>query len=507
MTDTTITATTGAAAPAVPDYPQTLGHPRPLWMLFMTEFWERFAFYGMRWALTLYIVAEFFGGSPTGQAFASRTYGAYLALVYAAAVFGGYVADKVIGYQRSILVGAVVMSAGLFMIMLPNQDIFLLGLSTVIVGNGLFKPNISSMVGQLYGVGDPRRDRGFTLFYMGINAGALASPLLTGWLASYFTDTPMQQNYKLVFLASGIGMLFSLLWFWIGRRQLKGVGRPLPDQANRMRVVYVLIGCLVAIPLVYLVMAKAGAVVLQWLLSVLFVGLCVMLMIDGIREGRVQRDRVIAMLVIFVFNVLFWMFYEQAGSSFNFLAENIVDRKMFGGWEFPVGWFQSVAPLALVLLAPPMSLLWGWLDKRKLEPSIPRKFGFGLLGNAVAFVVLMYALSSLVDSAGLIPFWPLVLVYVLQTVGELCLSPIGLSMVTKLAPSRLVGLAMGGWFLSTGIGNNLSGIFASHVSGETGMTVASALSGFTFSFWLLGIAAVLLLLVAPLINRLMHGVK
>ncbi|MGO4703614.1 peptide MFS transporter [Dyella sp. 2RAB6] len=506
MTDTT-TASQTSAAPTVPDYPQTMGHPRPLWMLFMTEFWERFAFYGMRWALTLYIVAEFFGGSPTGQAFASRTYGAYLALVYAAAVFGGYVADKVIGYQRSILVGAVVMSAGLFMIMLPNQDIFLLGLSTVIVGNGLFKPNISSMVGQLYGVGDPRRDRGFTLFYMGINAGALASPLLTGWLASYFTDTPMQQNYKLVFLASGIGMLISLLWFWIGRRQLKGVGRPLPEQANRMRVVYVLIGCVIAVPLVYLVMAKAGAVVLQWLLSALFVGLCVLLMIDGVREGKVQRDRVIAMLVIFVFNVLFWMFYEQAGSSFNFLAENIVDRKMFGGWEFPVGWFQSVAPLALVLLAPLMSVLWGWLDQRKLEPSIPRKFGFGLLGNAVAFVALMYALSSLVDDKGLIPFWPLVVVYVLQTVGELCLSPIGLSMVTKLAPSRLVGLAMGGWFLSTGIGNNLSGIFAGHVSGKTGMTVASALSGFTFSFWLLGIAAVILLGVAPLINRLMHGVK
>jgi POT family proton-dependent oligopeptide transporter len=498
---------TTTARGAVPDYPQTMGHPRPLWMLFMTEFWERFAFYGMRWALTLYIVAEFFGGNPSGQAFASRTYGAYLALVYAAAVFGGYVADKVIGYQRSILVGAIVMSSGLFMIMLPNQDIFLLGLSTVIVGNGLFKPNISSMVGQLYGVGDPRRDRGFTLFYMGINAGALASPLLTGWLASYFTDTPMQQNYKLVFLASGVGMLISLLWFWFGRRQLKGVGRPLPEQANRLRVVFVLLGCIVAIPLVYLVMAKAGAVVLQWLLSILFVGLCVLLMIDGVREGKVQRDRVIAMLVIFVFNVLFWMFYEQAGSSFNFLAENIVDRKMFGGWEFPVGWFQSVAPLALVLLAPPMSMIWGWLDKRKLEPSIPRKFGFGLLGNALAFVPLMYALSSLVDGGGLIPFWPLVVVYVLQTVGELCLSPIGLSMVTKLAPSRLVGLAMGGWFLSTGIGNNLSGIFASHVSGKTGMTVASAHSGFTFSFWLLAIATAVLLGVAPLINRLMHGVK
>ncbi|MET3652827.1 peptide MFS transporter [Dyella japonica] len=499
--------TTTATASTAPDYPQTMGHPRPLWMLFMTEFWERFAFYGMRWALTLYIVAEFFHGDPSGQGFASRTYGAYLALVYAAAVFGGYVADRIIGYQRSILVGAVVMSAGLFMIMLPNEQIFLLGLSTVIVGNGLFKPNISSMVGQLYGVSDARRDRGFTLFYMGINAGALVSPLVTGWMASYFTDTPMQQNYKLVFLASGIGMLISLVWFWIGRRQLKGVGRPAPDQANRMRVVYVLIGCVLAIPLVYLVMAKAGAIVLQWMLSVLFVGLSLLLLVEGFREGKVQRNRVIAMLIIFVFNVLFWMFYEQAGSSFNFLAQNIVDRQMFGGWEFPVGWFQSVAPLSLVLLAPFVSLAWGWLDKHNMEPSIPRKFGLGLLGNAVAFVVLMYALSSLVDSRNLIPFWPLVLVYVLQTLGELCLSPIGLSMVTKLAPVRLVGFAMGGWFLSTGIGNNLSGIFAGHVSGKTGMTVASALSGFTFSFWLLTGAGALLFLIAPLINRLMHGVK
>src|SRR5262249_10710768 len=156
-----------------------------------------------------------------------------------------------------------------------------------IVGNGLFKPNISSMVGQLYGVGDARRDRGFTLFYMGINAGALVSPLVTGWMASYFTDTPMQQNYKLVFLASGIGMLISLFWFWVGRRQLKGIGRPTAEQANRMRVLYVFIGCLLAIPLVYLVMAKAGAVVLQWMLSVLFVGLSLLLLVEGIREGKV----------------------------------------------------------------------------------------------------------------------------------------------------------------------------------------------------------------------------
>jgi len=375
------------------------------------------------------------------------------------------------------------------------------------VGNVLFKPNISSMVGRLYGVGDPRRDRGFTLFYMGINGGALVAPLLTGWLASHFTNTPMQQNYKLVFLASGVGMLVSLVWFLIGRHQLKGVGRPAPEQASRMRMVYVLAGCLVSIPLVYLLMAQAGAMVLQWLLSALFVGLSVLLLIEGVREGKVQRDRVLAMLLIFAFNVLFWMFYEQAGSSFNFLAQNIVDRKMFDGWEFPVGWFQSVAPLSIVLLAPLVSLVWGWLDRRRAEPSIPRKFGLGLLFNALAFVVLMVALSRLVGGDGMIPFWPLVLVYVLQTVGELCLSPIGLSMVTKLAPVRLVGLGMGGWFLSTGIGNNLSGIFAGHVSGETGMTVQSALSGFTFSFWLLVIPGALLFLAAPLINKLMHGVR
>ena len=167
----------------VPEFTQVLGHPRPLWMLFMSEFWERFAFYGMRWALTLYIVAQFHGGDASGEAPASRIYGAYLALVYATAIFGGYVADRIIGYQRSILLGAVIMASGLFMITVPNEQIFKLGLATIIAGNGLFKPNISTMVGKLYGVGDPRRDSGFTIFYMGINAGAFIAPILTGWLA------------------------------------------------------------------------------------------------------------------------------------------------------------------------------------------------------------------------------------------------------------------------------------------------------------------------------------
>ncbi|MFZ0869644.1 MAG: oligopeptide:H+ symporter [Rhodanobacter sp.] len=490
-----------------PDYPQMLGHPRPLWMLFMTEFWERFAFYSVSWALALYIVAHFYNGDPAGQAWAAQIFGSYTALIYASSIFGGYVADKIIGYQRSILIGALVMALGLFAVMLPSRDIFLFGLAMVIVGNGLFKPNISSMVGQLYGTNDDRRDRGFTLFYMGINGGALLAPLLTGWLASYFTDTPLQQNYKLVFGAAGVGMLLSLFWFWFGRRGLRGVGRPAPEAASRMRVVWVMLGVAVTVPLVYLLLAYVGANGLQFVLGPLFVVVAVMLIVEAIRHDRVQLDRVLAMLIIFAFSVLFWMFYFQLGTSFNFLAENLVDRKMFGGWVFPVGWFQSVSPLAIIALAPIVTLIWAFLAKRHKEPSIPRKFGLSLIFNGLGFAVLVYALARLIDGNGLIPFWPLTLCYVLQTVGELCLSPIGLSMVTKLAPPRLVGLAMGGWFLSLAVGGNLSGLLAGHISGENGMTAASALSGFTFSFWLLTGAGVLLLLISPLINKLMHGVR
>ena len=499
--------TTTPSAGAAPVFPQTFGHPRPLWMLFMTEFWERFAFYGMRWALTLYIVAQFFDGSATGQGYASRTYGAFLALVYATAIFGGYIADRVLGYQRSILLGAAISAAGYFMIMLPQQPIFLLGLATLIVGNGLFKPSISTLVGQLYAPGDACRDRGFTIFYMGINLGALVSPLLTGWLASALSGTPLVQNYKAVFAATGVGMLISLLWFWFGRRELAGIGRPPADRHGGAMLAWVIVGAVLAVPVVYLLMAEVGVGALAWVLGLLFVGLAAMLLLEALREGAIVRDKVIAMLLLFAFNVLFWMFFEQAGSSFNFLAQNLVDRRLFGGFVFPTGWFQSVNPAAIVILAPLVAAIWGWLALRGREPSIPRKFGLGLLGNALAFLVLMYALSALVGGNGQIPFWPLVLVYVLQTAGELSLSPIGLSMVTKLAPLRHVGLAMGGWFLSTAIGNNLSGIFAGHVSGASGMTVASALAGFTFSFWLLAGAGVLLFLIAPLINRLMHGVR
>jgi proton-dependent oligopeptide transporter, POT family len=496
-------AVTGQAPP--PPFAQTLGHPRPLWMLFMAEFWERFAFYGIRWALTLYVVAEFYDGDPSGQQPANLIYGSYLALVYAGAILGGYVADKYVGYQRSILIGAVVMAVGLFLIALPNQEVFKLGLATIVVGNGLFKPIISTVVGKLYAQGDERRDSGFTIFYMGINMGAFFSPIITDYLARQVFGSDGLPSYQVVFIASGIGMLISLVWFWFGRSGLKGVGAA-PAGANGLdRVVKVFVGAAVTVPIMYALLSL-GAQTFQVILTLMFVSLAVLLFREGVREGPVARDKTVAMLIIFAFNILFWMFFEQAGSSFNFLAEQIVDRDL-GAFVFPIAWFQIVNPLAIIALAPIVAWIWFAMGKRNASPSIPRKFGLGLVFNGLAFLLLMFALSSLVNDVGLIPFWTLFMVYVIQSVGELCLSPIGLSMVTKLAPVRLVGFGMGGWFLSTGIGNNLSGIFAGHVSGEEGMSTASALSGYTFGFWALVIPGVLLFLIAPIIQKLMHGVK
>jgi len=497
-------ATANTPEPAVPEFNTLLGHPRPLWMLFMAEFWERFAFYGIRWAMVLYIVAQFHGGDASGERPASELYGAYLALVYAGAIFGGYVADKLIGFQRSILLGAIFMSAGLFMLASPTELLFKLGLATIIVGNGLFKPIISTLVGKLYLQGDSRRDSGFTIFYMGINIGAMIAPVITGWLAREIFGTETMPHYQIVFICAGVGMLISLVWFWVGRHQLKGIGAPSPGQESTSRVGLVAVaGAIIGVPLFYFLLT-IDAQALQVLLMALFVVPAVMLLVEGIRGGGVSRDKVIAMLVIFAFNVLFWMFFEQAGSSFTFLADRIVNRE-FGDWTFPLEWFQSVNSIAIITLAP--ILAWLWVKMGRNNPSIPRKFGLGLVFNGLAFLLLMVALSSMVDDAGKIPFWTLFMVYVIQSVGELCLSPIGLSMTTKLAPARLGGLAMGCWFLSIAIGNNLAGIFAGKVSGEGGMTVESAHAGYTFGFWALVGSGVVLFLVAPLINKLMHGVK
>ena len=490
---------------APPDFKTVLGHPRPLWMLFMTEFWERFCYYGMRWALTLYIVAAFFGGDPSGEKAASTTYGGFTALVYATGVLGGYAADKILGFQRAVMLGALIIAAGLFTVLVKDQTVFLIGLSLIIVGNGLFKPNISTMVGGLYKQGDDRRDRGFTIFYMGINAGAFFAPLITGWAAnSLFGGTPEHPNYAVVFATAGVGMVLGLLWFGIGRRQLLGVGAPPKGKEGLGSFAVVILGAAVLLPVIYFLMRQNK--ILDYILWALFIVCAGMLIRVGVKSDKVQLDRIKALLILLTANILFWMFFEQAGSSFNFLAEKVVDRRMLGS-VFPIGWFQSVNPAAIVLLAPLMTAVWLWTSKRNVEPSIPRKFGLGLIGNALGFLVLMWALKSMVNAENLIPFWPLALCYVFQTIGELCLSPIGLSMVTKLAPPHMVGATMGAWFVSISLGNKLAGNLAASISGKEGLTIASAQSGFTLSFWLLIGVGVLLFLIAPIINRFMHGVK
>ncbi len=357
----------------IPEFKQVMGHPGPLWMLFMSEFWERFAFYGIRWALVLYIVAQFHGGDQSGQAEANLTYGSYLALVYAGAIFGGYVADRIIGYQRSILIGAVFMAAGLFMITVPEAMLFKFGLATIIVGNGLFKPNISTMVGKLYSIGDERRDSGFTIFYMGINMGAFIAPIITGWLATSVFGTDAAPAYQYVVGASGVGMLISMAWFYVGRRQLQDIGRPPAESPGRGRAAYVAVGALCVIPLVYALLTL-GAEALQYVLTALFVGLAAMLMREGIRGGTIARDRTIAMLIIFGFNILFWMFYEQTGNSFTFLADQIVNR-VLGGFIFLDGETQP-EPLDSTQVRPRPAFQWPRVPVahvRALEPGERRR--------------------------------------------------------------------------------------------------------------------------------------
>jgi proton-dependent oligopeptide transporter, POT family len=489
-----------------------LGHPKQLWMLFMTEFWERVCFYSLRWMLVFYVVAKFYEGDASGEKPASAIYGAFTSLIYALSIFGGVAADKVLGYQRAILIGAVFIVLGFAALTFDSLPAFYTGLACVIVGNSLFKPNISSMVGQLYSQGDDRRDRGFTIFYMGINAGAFFAPLVTGLIAAHYgylkinSATLQSTGLKTVFVVAGIGMVVSLLWFWLGRKSLGHVGRPPAGKESIASAMPVVAGAVLCVPLMYLMLGQGAW--LNYVLGSMFVVCLAVLVHSASKDGAVYRDRIIAFVILAVFNILFWMFFEQAGSSFNFLADKIVDRNVMGAFEFQVAWFQSVNPVAIVILAPIVTAIWAFTSKRNIEPSIPRKFALGLLANAIGFMILMYALQYLVDDRSMIPFWTLTACYVFQTIGELAISPIGLSMVTKLAPARIVGATMGAWFLSISLGYKSASVLAEKMSsGESGMTVASSLSGFTFSFYLLLAAGIVLFLISPMINKLMHGVK
>ncbi len=495
------------AAWTPPPEGSVLGHPRALWMLFGAEFWERFSYYGMRAILGPYVAMAFFshlGAEANAQA--SLTYGGYTSMVYMTGIAGGYVADRILGYQRSILLGGALMSAGLFFLLAPSLSMFLVGLGLLVVGNGLFKPNISTMVGQLYAPGDVRRDSGFTIFYMGINAGAFFAPIVCG------TIVGATFGFKWGFFAAAVGMVFGLTVFHLLRSWLGHIGKPPAGREGLGPVAAVLAASLVLLAPVYVLLSKNE--VLGYLLIAMMVGLVVYFVGSGIaRKDKVQLERYIAMMILFAANIIFWSLFEQAGSSLNFFARDFVNLDL-GLFEINFTIFQSVNPIFILALAPVFAKLWPALDRAGLNPSIPRKFALGLLGVAVGFYVLVFAIEHMQDGAGKVPAVMLALCYLIHTMGELCLSPIGLSMVTKLARPSEVGLAMGGWFLSVAMANFVAGRIAAIATaggGGHGAAAASSIAGYSAVFWQLvvfgGVAAGLFFLAAPFVNRLMHGVK
>jgi len=489
-------------APGVPDG-EFLGHPKGLWMLFSAEFWERFMYYGMRAILAPYVAMTFFEHLGSGaDAEASLTYGGYTSMVYMTGILGGYVADKILGYQRSIMLGGALMAAGMFMLLTPDLTFFLLGLAVLVVGNGLFKPNISVMVGKLYSEKDPRRDSGFTIFYMGINAGALVAPIICGTIVGAI------YGYKWGFFTAGIGMVFGLMVFQLLKHWLGEVGKKPKDRNATKSLFQVIAGAIVLIAPVYVLLSRSE--ILGAILSVMMLGLAGYFVYSGIRSGsKEQLHRYIAMLILFVANMCFWALFEQAGSSLNFFARDYVD--MPGGIDFTI--FQSANPVFILLLAPIFAILWPKLEKWNMNPSIPRKFAFGLLGVGVGFYALVFAIDFMQSEGGRVPWEMLALCYLIHTMGELCLSPIGLSMVTKLARPKEVGLAMGGWFLSIATANYIAGRIAAIAAGGggDGHAEAGSIEGyyavFEQLFWGGLIVAVFFFLVAPFINKLMHGVK
>lgn len=496
---------------------EVLGHPRALWNLFGAEFWERFCYYGMRAMLAAHVANQFFAHLGDGaKAAASLTYGGFTSMVYMTAILGGFIADRILGYQRSILLGGSIMAAGMFMLMAPDLTTFLVGLAVIIVGNGLFKPNISTMVGKLYAPGDARRDSGFTIFYMGINAGAFFAPIICASIIG------ARFGYGWGFVTAAVGMLFGLAVFQVFRGWLGHVGANPKERDTWTPVFQVLGGAAVLTVPVYFLLSKSD--VLGGVLALMLVALATYFVLSGIRSGeQTQLHRYIAMLILFVGNMVFWALFEQAGSSLNFLAEAHVTMPQ-GEWlpgfvrHFSV--FQSVNAVFIVLIAPVIASLWPMLEKRGLNPSIPRKFAIGLMLVGAGFSVLVFAIKSFAGEAAKISWVWLTLTYLVHTVAELCISPIGLSMVTKLARPKETGLAMGGWFLSIAVANYAAGKIAAIATGGEKAAEGAAPKVLSLGEKLVQYQDVFLQLtigglvvgavyfaLASQVNKLMHGVK
>jgi POT family proton-dependent oligopeptide transporter len=501
-------------------------HPKALFLLFFAEMWERFSYYGMRALLILYMVAKIVPeqlGEHAGFGFtddkAYGIYAAYGSLVYATPIIGGLLAEKFLGYRRSILIGGLLMAAGQFFLAFSPLNIsmdgqfaeyvFFIGLCLLVIGNGYFKPNISSFVGKFYGEGDPRRDGGFTLFYMGINVGAFLTPLTCGAIGEL-------EGWEYGFGIAGFGMLLGLIVFLYG--QSKGVfeDKGLPPKPELLTVKNNSLlygGTILAIPLFYLLINQNDIV--DVILGILGLGILVFLTIFAIRQdSAAARDKIFVIMILLLFTTMFWTFFELAGSAINLFTERNVDRHIMGT-EIPTSVFQSVNPAFIILLAPVFTWVWGLLGKRKLEPPAPYKFSAGLILLGLGFGA--FVIGKGFAHEGLVPLVFLVMAYLLHTLGELCLSPVGLSLVTKLAPAHIVGLLMGIWFMSSSIahqaGKHIAQLTSKTAGGvdTAGLPAAEALDTYIGVFGTVGLVAVaaglLLLVLSPFITKWMHGVR
>jgi POT family proton-dependent oligopeptide transporter len=454
------------------------GHPRGLSTLFFTEMWERFSYYGMRAFLILYMTAPATaGGLGFADADAASIYGTYTGSVWGAAILGGFVADRILGQYRSVLLGGAIIAAGHFTLAFKALPAFYSGLALIVVGTGLLKPNVSTLVGSLYESGDTRRDAGFSIFYMGINLGAFMGPLIAGWLAQ-------RVDWHIGFASAGVGMALGLTQYVAGRKRLQ----PALDRlaaAPRLEASPEVPQAHGPDPPVPAKGQGPGTVGSRARTSSQALGFTN-------REWK----RMGAIVIFFLVAILFWGAYEQAGSTLTLFADRYTRLEMLG-FSFPSSWFQAVQPIFVILLAPVFAWLWVRLGPR--EPSVPAKFAFGVLFMGLAFLILRPAGAAAQSGAGVrVSPWWLIASYGVSELGELCLSPVGLSVVTRLAPVRIVGVMMGVWFLSNAFGNKLAGWAAGFFGTMPLDTLFGVVAGV-----LLVAALVMFALVTP-IRRLMN---